>query len=157
MLSEVINYSIKLIRDFLKAYIIELFETCLVLFIIYYKDNNALLVSVVLFSVGIIPVNSLVLVLFHRMLLTRNNIRYSIRFIAISYAIWISVFFLYFLPVEAFLSKYNFLNLRTEVKMGSVWLFDGYTLVAYLVTISAIIIYYLVTKKANSDNSLDVK
>lgn len=147
MLSEVINYSIKLIRDFLKAYIIELFETCLVLFIIYYKDNNALLVSVVLFSVGIIPVNSLVLVLFHRMLLTRNNIRYSIRFITISYAIWISVFFLVFLLVEAFLSKYNFLYLRTEAKIGSVWLFDGYTLVAYIVTISAIIFYYLDPKK----------
>ena len=150
MLLEVINYGIKLIRDFLKAYIIEFLETFLVIIILYHKDNNALWVSVVLFSVGILPVNSLVLVLLHRIVLARNNIRYSKRFIAMSYAIWVSVFFLVFLPVEAFLSKYNFLYLRTEAKIGSVWLFDGYTLVAYMVTISAILIYYLDPKRGKS-------
>ena len=147
MLTEAINYSIKLIRDFLKTYLIEFFETCLVMIILYHQDKNALLVSVAIFSVCIIPLNSLVLVIFHRVLLIRKNIRYSIRFITISYAIWISVFFLVFLLVEAFLSKYNFLYLRTEAKIGSVWLFDGYTLVAYIVTISAIIFYYLDPKK----------
>jgi hypothetical protein len=142
MLQEVINSSLKLLRDFLKSYLIELFITCIVMILLYHRDINALGVGIAIFSVVIIPVNSILLVLLHRLFLVRKQIHFSIRLIAIVYAFWISIFYLVFIPVESYLSKYNFLYLRKEFKIGSIWLFDGYTLVAYIVTIIAIMIFY---------------